>query len=241
VAWVKNELELSPPPPPPDTQTWPPTQQRPPNPLAPQEPPKPAPVEATAAVEPSTPEPPPEEAEAPAEEPKGTDKTGGAVAKAGQGTSKTGTSKPKGQTSYAAAKEEPAKKPGETSAPTGGTVAQPSGKPKDLKEALAKEGNSTVELNPDGQAEVVDTRSPSAMRKAGIGLLTLVTVPPAAVYDGATSLGTTPLIKLPLQVGTYRLRILDPEGNSRLFSAPVELAKEKKYTIRLSDLPAYGE
>ena len=102
-----------------------------------------------------------------------------------------------------------------------------------------------ISFSPDGRAlgtaEVVDTRSPASMRKAVIGLLTLVTVPPAAVFDGATSLGTTPLQKLPLQVGTYRLRIVDSEGNSRLFSAPVELAKEKKYTIRLSDLPPYGE
>jgi len=243
VAWVKTELELNPPPPPPDTQTWPPAQQpaRPPNPLAPQEPATPAPAEPTAAAEPAKPETSPEEAQT--EEPTGTDKTGGAAAKAGQGTSKsgTGTSKPKGQTSYSAAKEEPGKKPGEPSAPPGGTEAKPTGKSKDLKEELAKESDSTVELNPDGQAVVVDTRSPAAMRKAKIGLLTLVTVPPAAVYDGATSLGTTPLLKLPLQVGTYRLRVVDPEGNSRLFSAPVELAKEKKYTIRLSDLPAYGE
>jgi serine/threonine-protein kinase len=220
VAWVKTELELNPPPPPPDTQTWPPPQQqRPPNPLAPQEPAPPAPTETTAAAEPSTPEPSPEDTKA-------------ATAKAGQGTSKTGTSKPKGQTP-SAGKEDPGKKPGETAAPTG--------KPQDLNEALANEANTTVQVNPEGEAEVVDTRSPASMRKAKIGLLTLVTVPPAAVYDGATSLGTTPLIKLPLQVGTYKLRIVDSEGNSRLFSAPVELAKERKYAIRLSDLPPYGE
>ncbi|EAU62884.1 serine/threonine kinase PKN13, putative [Stigmatella aurantiaca DW4/3-1] len=79
------------------------------------------------------------------------------------------------------------------------------------------------------------------MRKAGIGLLTLSTVPPAAVFDGNTSLGTTPLRKVPLQAGTYRLRIVDSEGQSRLFSAPVELAKERKYTIRVSDLPLYPD
>ena len=79
------------------------------------------------------------------------------------------------------------------------------------------------------------------MKKAGIGLLTLYTVPRAAVFDGNTSLGTTPLMKVPLQAGTYRLRVVDPEGNSRLFSAPVELAKDNKYTIKVSDLPPYAE
>jgi serine/threonine-protein kinase len=98
-----------------------------------------------------------------------------------------------------------------------------------------------VEQNPGGEAVVVDTKDPRKMKKAGIGLLTLYTVPRAAVFDGQTSLGTTPLMKVPLQAGTYRLRVVDPEGNSRLFSAPVELAKDNKYTIKVSDLPPYGE
>jgi len=88
---------------------------------------------------------------------------------------------------------------------------------------------------------VLDTKDPRKMRKAGIGLLTLYTVPRAAVFDGQTSLGTTPLTKVPLPAGTYRLRVVDPDGNSRMFSAPVELAKDNKYTIKVSDLPLYAE
>jgi serine/threonine-protein kinase len=66
VAWVKNELELSPPPPPPDTQTWPPPQkQRPPNPLVPEETPAPTPPETAATAEPAKPEPLPENPHAP--------------------------------------------------------------------------------------------------------------------------------------------------------------------------------
>ncbi len=44
-----------------------------------------------------------------------------------------------------------------------------------------------------------------------------------------------------MQAGTYRLRIVDPDGVSRLFSAPVGLAKESKYRIKVSDLPLYPE
>jgi serine/threonine-protein kinase len=44
-----------------------------------------------------------------------------------------------------------------------------------------------------------------------------------------------------MQGGTYRLRIVDSDGNSRLFSSPVAIAKDNKYTIRVSDLPLYSE
>jgi serine/threonine-protein kinase len=98
-----------------------------------------------------------------------------------------------------------------------------------------------VEANPDGEPEVLDTKDPRKMRKAGIGLLTLYTVPRAAVFDGQTSLGTTPLMKVPLPAGTYRLRVVDPDGTSRMFSGVVEVAKDNKYTIKVSDLPPYGE
>jgi serine/threonine-protein kinase len=225
VAWVKTELELTPPPPPPDTSTWPPPQKpRPPNPLAPEE--NPAPSQGTATAEPPKTEPDPQPAQ-----PEAPENSGEAVAKAGQGT-KAGTSKPKGQTGT---KGEPGKKPGETGAQTA------SKDPRDLEGQLADEPNTTVEQNPEGEAVVLDTKDPRKMRKAGIGLLTLYTVPRAAVFDGQTSLGTTPLMKVPLQAGTYRLRVVDPEGNSRLFSAPVELAKDNKYTIKVSDLPPYEE
>jgi serine/threonine-protein kinase len=230
VAWVKTELELTPPPPPPDTATWPPPQKpRPPNPLAPDE--NPALSPGTATAEPPKTEPAPEPAQ-----PEAPEKTGDAVAKAGQGTPKTGTSRPKGQTG--GTKGEPGKKPGETAAEGEQTASKD---PRDLEGQLAEEPNTTVEQNPDGEAVVLDTKDPRKMRKAGIGLLTLYTVPRAAVFDGQTSLGTTPLMKVPLPAGTYRLRVVDPEGNSRLFSAPVELAKDNKYTIKVSDLPPYGE
>jgi serine/threonine-protein kinase len=232
VVWVKREID-PPPPPAPDTQTWPPPQKaKPPNPLD-QPPPNTAPTttpEAEAKADPVTPEPStpePSTEDSPAAEPKGSGK-GSTVAKAGQSPSKAGTSKTKGQP-----------KATEPAAPAG-TEAQPS-KPGDLQAKLEKQPNTTVEENPTGEAVVVDTKDPRKMKKAGIGLLTLYTVPRAAVFDGNTSLGTTPLVKVPLQGGTYRLRIVDPEGNSRLFSAPVTIAKDNKYTITVSDLPPYGD
>lgn len=99
----------------------------------------------------------------------------------------------------------------------------------------------TQEENP----EVLDTTTSKGAAKAGLGWLTLYTVPKnAAVFDGATQLGTSPLIKFPLPVGTYRLRVVDPQdpgGTSKLLSAPVRPGEVTKLQIRLVDLPAYAD
>jgi serine/threonine-protein kinase len=227
VAWVKTELELTPPPPP-EEKPWPPPPPpggQPPNPLAPPEPSsQPAQAAApTEAAEPghTGPEPelqPPEKLDATATRP-------------GTATPKPGAPRTKSPPSVPA--------PG-ASNPAGGTPQTPP-KGQGLEAQLAAAPQTTLEEAPKGEPVVLDTSSPRAMKKAGIGLLTLATVPRAAVFDGQTSLGTTPLRKVPMQAGTYKLRIVDPDGVSRLFSAPVELAKERKYTIRVSDLPLYPE
>jgi serine/threonine protein kinase, bacterial len=214
VAKVRAELELDPPPTPVQAPWPPPAKLPPPNPLAPQ--PGPTVV-----------------AEAPAE-PAELALTEAPVAPAGD-TPSTPRTPAKAGTTKAKQKGPPAK-----AAPSQETPETP-GRQKTLEEKLAVQPETTRDETSEGDVQVVDTTSKQGMRKAGIGLLTLSTVPPAAVFDGNTSLGTTPLRKVPLQAGTYRLRIVDPEGQSRLFSAPVELAKERKYAIRVSDLPLYPD
>jgi len=89
----------------------------------------------------------------------------------------------------------------------------------------------------DGEAVVVDTSSKSGAARAGIGWLTLYTVPPTEVYDGETNLGTTPLIRVPLDGKTYKLRVIDPEGQNRWLSAMVKPGEELKLKVRVTDLP----
>ncbi|WP_426757408.1 protein kinase domain-containing protein [Myxococcus sp. Y35] len=103
---------------------------------------------------------------------------------------------------------------------------------------------TTVTQDPEGMAEVLDTSTPKGAAKAGLGWVTLYTVPRAAVFDGATQLGTTPLKKFPLPVGVYRFRVVDPtnaEPESRLLSAPIKPGEETKIQIRLADLPLYKD
>ncbi|NTX03527.1 serine/threonine-protein kinase [Myxococcus sp. CA040A] len=132
--------------------------------------------------------------------------------------------------------------------PTGKGVAEASGKPTPRRaESKAKdvpEPVTTVTQDPDMLAEVMDTSTPKGAAKAGLGWITLYTVPRAAVFDGATQLGTTPLLKFPLPVGTYSLRLVDPtdaEAASRRLSAPVRPGEVTKLQIRLADLPLYKE
>ncbi|HEX8705280.1 MAG TPA: protein kinase, partial [Myxococcaceae bacterium] len=237
VAWVKTEMDLNPPPPT-EEKPWPPPP--PPgsrNPLDQREQPEPTPppAQAEATPEPTPTEPEPTEPE-PTEPP---EKPGATAAKPGTSTAKPGTSRPKSTEktpSAQVAKADPTKSAPGTPSPAGTPGTAPT-----LEEQVAAQPQTTLEVDPSGEAVVLDTSSPKAMKKAGIGLLTLATVPPAAVFDGQTSLGTTPLTKVPLQAGTYKLRIVDPDGVSRLFSAPVGLAKESKYRIKVSDLPLYPE
>ncbi|HLL04122.1 MAG TPA: PEGA domain-containing protein [Myxococcaceae bacterium] len=56
------------------------------------------------------------------------------------------------------------------------------------------------------------------------------------VYDGEVRLGTTPLTWV-FKAGTYQLRLVDANGDSRLFSVEVKTGQENEYTVRFSDLP----
>ncbi|MBX5484733.1 MAG: hypothetical protein IRZ16_23160 [Myxococcaceae bacterium] len=87
------------------------------------------------------------------------------------------------------------------------------------------------------EVEVLDTHNARAAERDGVGWLTLYTVPPAFVYDGDTRLGTTPLIKVPLPKGVYRLRVMDPDSKYRMLSVPIRAGEEQKLKIRVSDLP----
>nr|WP_240359502.1 serine/threonine-protein kinase [Pyxidicoccus trucidator] len=223
-AWVKAELDPAPPVDPANA-PWPPPQKAGPPPGFP--------------TAPAEPEPTPV-AEAP------TDGTAAATdegeeprAGTASGTRATPGRKGKDGTSpanwAAASKKEPSGTDTSKTAKRKGTPAE---------QAKVPEPVTTVTQDPDGMGEVLDTSTAKGAAKAGLGWITLYTVPRAAVFDGATHLGTTPLQKFPLPVGTYRLRVVDPtdaEAASRLLSAPIKPGEVTKIQIRLADLPLYNE
>ncbi|MCY1014715.1 protein kinase domain-containing protein [Pyxidicoccus sp. MSG2] len=216
-AWVKAELDPAPPVDPAASGAWPPPQKAGPPPGFPRgvEETPPATEPAVAADT---------EAPAPSEEGQGTRPDSKATRSSPGRKAKDG----------ATASREP------SGTDTGRTVKRA----RTPAEAAAPEPVTTVTQNPDDVGEVLDTSTPKGAAKAGLGWLTLQTVPRAAVFDGATQLGTTPLQKMPLPVGTYRLRVVDPtdaEAASRLLSAPVKPGEVTKIQIRLADLPLYKE
>ena len=83
----------------------------------------------------------------------------------------------------------------------------------------------------------IDTRSAKRAAKSGVGFLSLYTVPSVWVYDGATSLGATPLLKVPLPAGIYKLRLKDSDGTYRTLSANIDPGKVSEMKIRVADLP----
>ena len=217
-AWVKAELDPAPPVDPAANAAWPPQQKPGPPPGFPRgvEEAKPE-VAAAPSVEPAAVEPEPAAVEPePVDEPK-SPRTPARKAKDGATASR------------------------DSSSADTGKVAK---RPRASSGAPAPEPVTTVTQNPEDLGEVLDTSTPKGAAKAGLGWITLYTVPRAAVFDGATHLGTTPLQKLPLPVGTYRLRVVDPtdaEAASRLLSAPVKPGEVTKIQIRLADLPLYKE
>jgi serine/threonine-protein kinase len=220
-AWVKAELDPAPPVDPAASAAWPPPQKAGPPPGFPrgvEEAPPPAAEPAVAAVAADTEAPAPsEEGQGTRTESKGTRSSPGRKAKDGATASRE---------------------------PSGTDTGRTTKRARTPAEEAAAEPVTTVTQNPDDVGEVLDTSTPKGAAKAGLGWLTLQTVPRAAVFDGATQLGTTPLQKMPLPVGTYRLRVVDPtdaEAASRLLSAPVKPGEVTKIQIRLADLPLYKE
>ncbi|MCE9672458.1 protein kinase [Myxococcus stipitatus] len=226
-AWVKAELDPAPHKDPASDAPWPPPQKSGPPPGFPGAPTAPDPRPGAQAAAQPAPETPPEtQPSAPPEE-----------APAAAKSPATGTSGVK-----TASATTPAARTGKGSEPTKPPTRK--AKAAEPKATPEQEPVTTVTQDPDALAEVMDTTTTKGAAKAGLGWITLYTVPRAAVFDGSTQLGTTPLQKFPLPVGTYRLRVVDPtspDAPSKLLAAPVKPGVVTKLQIRLSDLPPYKE
>jgi serine/threonine-protein kinase len=91
-----------------------------------------------------------------------------------------------------------------------------------LKKSIADKQAHAKKKSADGEVEVVHDRK--SAKHAEVGYLTMFTVNPsrAAVFEGATSLGSTPLTKVPLDEGRHTLRIVDGDSQNRTFEVHVK-------------------
>ncbi len=91
----------------------------------------------------------------------------------------------------------------------------------DLKGSIAvKKAKKT----PTGVQVVNNAQS---ARNLDVGYLSLRTLNPAsaAVFDGATALGSTPFTKVPIDEGVHKLRIVDGDSKNRMLSVTIEGGK----------------
>ncbi len=93
----------------------------------------------------------------------------------------------------------------------------------DLKSGIdaKKKQAAKTKATEEGVQVVRDKKSAEAH---DVGYLSLRTINPSstAVWDGETSLGSTPLAKVPMDEGVHRLRVVDGESKNRLLSVSVK-------------------
>ncbi len=88
-----------------------------------------------------------------------------------------------------------------------------------------------------GQVQVV--RDVPSAKRHDVGFLTLRTTNPAsaAVYYDETALGSSPLAKVPLDVGVHKLRVVDSDSRNRVLSVTIEAGKTLQLTADVASLP----
>ncbi|MBE2254419.1 MAG: protein kinase [Myxococcus sp.] len=112
----------------------------------------------------------------------------------------------------------------------------------DLKEALKEKEERKRAISPrrggepDGVQIVKDEKGAKAN---ALGYLSLRTVSPssAAVFLEGTALGSTPLVKLPLEAGVHRLRVVDGDSKNRTLSVTITAGKTEELNVNVSSLP----
>jgi serine/threonine-protein kinase len=113
----------------------------------------------------------------------------------------------------------------------------------DLKDALKEKEERKKTFSPkkrggtsDEPAVVKDVKGAKANE---LGYLTLKTTNPssAAVFLGKTELGSTPLVKLPLEAGVHELRIIDGDSKNRSYTVTITAGKTEEKIVNVGSLP----
>jgi serine/threonine-protein kinase len=106
------------------------------------------------------------------------------------------------------------------------------------KQQKATPGKHGGEAAPGDVQVVRDARS---AKNAEVGYVTLRTFNPdssSVTMEDGTALGSTPLVKVPLDVGVHKLKLIDSEGKVRTLSVSIEAGKELKLpAVDVGSLP----
>ena len=114
----------------------------------------------------------------------------------------------------------------------------------DIQARLAERANKKKATTPgtqpkEGEVEVV--KDNKSAKQGGLGFLSMRSVNPssASVSMNGDTLGSTPLVKVPIEAGVHKLIVLDGDGKPRLLSVTIEAGKTNELkAIDVSSLPA---
>ncbi|MBL8921561.1 MAG: protein kinase [Myxococcaceae bacterium] len=111
----------------------------------------------------------------------------------------------------------------------------------ELKEALKEKEERKKTISTTRKRSAPSDEPPVAPKSAKLelGYLTLKTVNPssASVFLGKTELGSTPLVKLPLEAGVHELRIIDSDSKNRSFTVTITANKTEEKIVNVGSLP----
>ena len=111
----------------------------------------------------------------------------------------------------------------------------------DLKGLVAdKQKRSVKKPAADGEQEVEVVKDLKSAKAASLGYFSLRTINPSSaniLLDG-DKLGSTPLAKVPMEVGVHKLQVIDGDGKARLLSVTIEAGKTADMAgVDVSSLP----
>ncbi len=101
-----------------------------------------------------------------------------------------------------------------------------------------KSSGAAKKVNPDGTVEVV--KDSKGAKLAELGYVSLRTINPSSanVLLGGDSLGSTPLVKVPIEAGVSKLVVIDGDGKARLLSVTIEAGKTNEMrAVDVGSLP----
>lgn len=106
------------------------------------------------------------------------------------------------------------------------------------KQKKSSAAAAAKKVNPDGTVEVV--KDSKGAKEASIGYLSLRTINPSSanILLGGDSLGSTPLVKVPIEAGVSKLVVIDGDGKARLLSISIEAGKTNEMrAVDVGSLP----
>jgi hypothetical protein len=128
--------------------------------------------------------------------------------------------------------------PNPRAGPPGLRRPPPATKPEPAPSVNAGAAAPVAAVEPKSVEKEKEKEKPAKKSAAGRGQLTLFTIPAgAAVSLNGKALGKTPLLKVPVPVGTQLFKVTFPDGRRKQLSAKIEADQLSRFKFNQDELP----